>query len=197
MSDVDALARLLARMLPEIDLGVALYHGEFAAVSALMEHHGVPIDMEIFNQLADSNVWRAVRDEMVPAIDAQYGVYTRRNDKSDWTFQHGAFVAYLKREGIEWPTLETGALNMKRKTFEDMSKGFPQLEQLRQLQTCPRQDAKSQACGRQRWTQQNRAVAFPSQDFPHSTQSIALDIFAGGMAAFADQTRTGDGDSLC
>ena len=53
MSDVDALARLLARMLPEIDLGVALYHGEFAAVSALMEHHGVPIDMEIFNQLAD------------------------------------------------------------------------------------------------------------------------------------------------
>ena len=24
------------------------YHGEFAAVSALMEHHGVPIDMEVF-----------------------------------------------------------------------------------------------------------------------------------------------------
>ena len=43
------------------------------------------------------------------------------------------FVAYLKREGIEWPTLETGAFNMKRKMFEDMSKGFPQLEQLRQL----------------------------------------------------------------
>ena len=133
MSDVDALARLLAQMLPEIDLGVALYHGEFAAVSALMEHNGVPIDMEIFNQLADSNAWRAVRDEMVPAIDAQYGVYTRRNDKSDWTFSMELFVAYLKREGIEWPTLENGALNMKRKTFEDMSKGFPQLEQLRQL----------------------------------------------------------------
>ena len=133
MSDVDALARLLARMLPEINLGIALYHGEFAAVSALMEHNGVPIDMEIFSQLADSNVWRAVRDEMVPAIDAQYGVYTRRNNRSDWTFSMERFVAYLKREGIEWPTLETGAFNMKRKMFEDMSKGFPQLEQLRQL----------------------------------------------------------------
>ena len=133
MSDVNSMARVLPRILPEIDLGVALYHGEFAAVSARMEHNGVPIDMEIFNQLADSNVWRAVRDEMVPAIDAQYGVYTRRNDKSDWTFSMERFVAYLKREGIEWPTLETGALNMKRKTFEDMSKGFPQLEQLRQL----------------------------------------------------------------
>ena len=68
------------------DLGVALYHGEFAAVSAVMEHHGVPIDMEIFQQLADEDVWRAVRDEMVPAVDAQYGVYVRRNNSSDWIF---------------------------------------------------------------------------------------------------------------
>ena len=43
-----------------ISLGVALHHGEFAAVSALMEHHGVPIDKEIFQQLADKDVWRAV-----------------------------------------------------------------------------------------------------------------------------------------
>ena len=49
-SDVDALQRLLPSILaePEFDLGVALYHGEFAAVSALMEHRGVPIDMEVF-----------------------------------------------------------------------------------------------------------------------------------------------------
>ena len=99
MSDVDALARLLARMLPEINLGIALYHGEFAAVSALMEHNGVPIDMEIFSQLADSNVWRAVRDEMVPAIDAQYGVYTRRNNRSDWTFQHGTLCCLSQTRG--------------------------------------------------------------------------------------------------
>jgi hypothetical protein len=36
-----------------MDLRVALYHGEFAAAAALMEHYGVPIDMEIFNLLAD------------------------------------------------------------------------------------------------------------------------------------------------
>ena len=60
-----------------IDLGIALYHGEFAAVSALMEHYGVPTNMEIFPQLADQDIWRAVRDAMVPVIDAKYGVYTR------------------------------------------------------------------------------------------------------------------------
>ncbi len=118
-----------------INLGVALYHGEFAAVSAVMEHHGPPIDMEIFQQLADEDVWRAVRDEMVPAVDAQYGVYVRRNNSSDWVFSHELWIAYLEREGIydAWPRLASGALDMRRKTFEDMTKGFPQLEALRQL----------------------------------------------------------------
>ena len=131
-SDVEALRRLLPRVLSEIDLGVALYHGEFAAVSALMEHYGVPIDMEVFTQLADTKTWQAVRDDMVPAIDAKYGVYVR-SAAGEWAFNMERFIAYLKREGIAWPLLESGKLNMRRKTFEDISKGFPQLEELRQL----------------------------------------------------------------
>jgi DNA polymerase family A len=130
-SDVDALERLLAKLLPD-DLGVALYHGEFAAASALMEHWGVPIDMEVFPQLADKTIWQAVRDAMVPAIDAQYGVYVR-NAAGDWTFNSERFAAYLEREGISWPRLETGKLSTKGKTFDEMSKGWPQLEELRQL----------------------------------------------------------------
>jgi hypothetical protein len=43
------------------------------------------------------------------------------------------FAAYLAREGITWPLLESGKLNMRRKVFEEMSKGWPQLEDLRQL----------------------------------------------------------------
>jgi DNA polymerase-1 len=132
-SDIDALAHLLARMLPEIDLRIALHHGEFAAVSALMEHDGVPIDMEIFSQLADERTWRTVRDGMVPEIDAQYGVYARDNNTGDWSFSTERFETYLKREGIDWPRLESGKLNLKRKTFESMSKGHPQLDSLRQL----------------------------------------------------------------
>jgi DNA polymerase I len=131
-SDVKALLLLLPHVLPEIDLGVALYHGEFAAVSALMEHNGVPIDMNVFEQLADEDTWRAVRDAMVPAIDTRYGVYVR-NAAGDWTFNMERFAAYLAREGIGWPLLESGKLNMRRKTFEEMSKGWPQLEELRQL----------------------------------------------------------------
>ena len=71
-------ASLLPRMLPEIELPIALHRGEFVAVSAQMEHRGVPIDMEIFPQLADTDAWRYVRDAMVPTIDADYGVYVQR-----------------------------------------------------------------------------------------------------------------------
>jgi DNA polymerase-1 len=134
--DVDALLRLLPKIVadPDFDLGVALYHGEFAAVSALMEHNGVPFDMEVFPQLADKNTWRAVRDDMVPVIDAQYDVYVR-NAVGDWTFNMERFERYLERKGIllGWPRKETGKLDMRRKTFETMTKGFPELEPLRQL----------------------------------------------------------------
>jgi hypothetical protein len=131
----DGLRWLLPKILadPDFNLGIALYYGEFAAASATMEHNGVPIDREIFSQLADKDIWRTVRDAVVPAIDARYGVYVR--DRSgDWTFNLERFEAYLARAGITgWPRLETGKLNMRRKTFEDMSKGWPQLEELRQL----------------------------------------------------------------
>jgi DNA polymerase I len=134
MTDVDPLFELFSRLMaePEFDLGVALHHGESVAASARMEHRGVPIDMGIFPQLTDKRAWSYVRDAMVPAIDAQYGVYTR-DTAGDWHFNLELFAAYLKREGITWPLTEKGNLSTKRKTFEDMSKGHPQLENLRQL----------------------------------------------------------------
>jgi hypothetical protein len=134
LSDVMALERLMAKLMaePEFNLDIALFHGQFAAVSAVMEFNGVPIDMQIFPHLADYHTWRAVRDAMVPKIGAQYGVFVQ-NAAGDWTFSTERFKAYLQREGIDWPLLETGKLNLRRKTFENMTRGFPQLENLRQL----------------------------------------------------------------
>src|SRR5262249_54242256 len=92
-SDIDALARLLPIMLKDLNLNVALYDGEFAAVATLTGHHGVTIDMEIFSQIADENSWGAVRDAMVPAIDTKYGVYVR-GENGEWSFSTARFEAY-------------------------------------------------------------------------------------------------------
>lgn len=130
--DVDALAALLPRMLPEIDLGIALYRGASVAAAACMEHRGVPIDMEIFSQLRDKRAWAAVRDAMVPAIDAQYGVYVK-GATGDWSFNTELFEACLARLRIEWRRHDSGKLDLRKKTFEDMSKAHPVLDDLRQL----------------------------------------------------------------
>jgi len=69
---------------------------------------------------------------MVSEIDAEYGVYTQ-DAGGEWHFSMEQFQAYLDRQDIDWPLTEKGKLSTKRKTFEDMSKGHPQLENLRQL----------------------------------------------------------------
>ena len=170
-TDMDALRLLLARMLPEIDLAVALHHGEFAAAAALMEHRGIPMDMEKLSLLQDEKTWSAVRDAMVPALDARYRVYVR-NAAGDWTCSEQRFAAMLEREGITgWPQLESGKLNMKEKTIKDMAKGRPVLEPFRQLRYTRNKMRKVKlAVGRDG---RNRTVLWPFQAKTSRTQPKA------------------------
>ena len=134
--DADGMQGLLAKILaePDFDLPIALYHGKFAAISAAMEYHGVPIDKSLFDRMVNKDTWRGIRDAMVPQIDAQCGVY-KRTAAGDWTFSMALFTDYLARVGLleHWPRTDTGELSTKRKIFESMAKGYPQLEDLRQL----------------------------------------------------------------
>jgi hypothetical protein len=129
--DVEMLRQLLFKMLPHIDLPIALHHGEGVAAKALSEHIGVPIDMEIFPDLADKKCWREMRDSMVPLVDV-HGVYVR--DKlGEWHFNTARFEDPVTALGINWPRTETGKLDLRRKTFESMAKAYLQIEPLRQL----------------------------------------------------------------
>jgi hypothetical protein len=132
LEDASSLELLLLKLLPFVNLKIALYRGESIVVLAAMEHHGVPVDLEIFRRLADNKTWAALRDAMVPVVDAQYGAYVK-NKAGEWTFSQERFEAYLARRGIAWPRLESGKLDLKRKTFESMTKAWPELEPLRQL----------------------------------------------------------------
>jgi DNA polymerase I len=174
LSDVLALGKLLPKLMtePEFDLGIALYHGEFVAASALMQHHGVPIEMEILTRLADEQTWRQVRDAMVPIVDADYGVYIRHAN-GDYTFTEEKFAAYLEREGMlpGWPRTETGKLSMKGEVWDEMSKCWPQLGNLRQLRHMRNKMRKvNLAVGRDG---RNRTVLWPFQAKTSRTQPKA------------------------
>ena len=129
--DVEMLRLLLFKLLPHIDLPIALHRGEAVAALARSEHIGVPIDMEIFPQLADKKTWRELRDSMVPLVDV-HGIYVR--DKlGEWHWNNARFEELVASEGINWPRTETGKLDLRRKTFESTAKAYPQIEPLRQL----------------------------------------------------------------
>lgn len=130
--DVEALHKLLRALLPKIDLPIALHRGEAIAALACSEHVGVPIDAEIFSQLADKNTWREIRDSMVPLVDVN-GIYVR-DKRGEWHWNNARFGEWTAAEGIQWPRKEdTGKLDMRRRTFESMAKAYSSVEPLRQL----------------------------------------------------------------
>jgi DNA polymerase I len=128
-SDVMAMARLLPRMAPPIEqmLGPALLRGRYMAAVAAMEHHGVPIDMETLDQVRAH--WGAIKDQLITAVDASYGIYSKQ------TFKHDRFESWLQEQGIEWPRLPSGHLELKESTFREMAKGHPEIAPLHELRS--------------------------------------------------------------
>src|SRR5262249_54593902 len=100
--DVLALKRLLPAMISGIDLPRALVRGRYMAAAAAMEHAGTPIDvpmLELFRQC-----WTEIQDQLIAAIDANYGVFEGRTFKAD------RFATYLVQHNIPWPLLDSGHL---------------------------------------------------------------------------------------
>jgi hypothetical protein len=115
--DVDALARLLPAMLPDLDLPRALLRGHFMAAAARIERTGVPIDTPTLARLRGG--WDWLRDRLIAAVDADYGVFDGRTFKAD------RWEDYLERKGIPWPRLDSGALALDDQTFRELARAYP------------------------------------------------------------------------
>jgi hypothetical protein len=130
--DVEALRGLLFKLLANIDLPIALHRGEAVAALARSQHVGVPIDMEIFAQLANQKTWRELRDSMVLVVDKN-GIYVQ-DKRGEWHWNNQRFEQWTAAERIAWPRhAESGKFDLRRKTFEGMGAAYPQIEPLRQL----------------------------------------------------------------
>ena len=130
-SDVDILMLLFDQVEPHLDYDRALHRGDWSWVSALMEHRGVPINGTLFRQIANPVTWSAMRDALVPKLD-RAGIYVPHNDGS-YHFSFDRFDEFLTAKNIAWPRTKTGRLSTESKVFENIAKGHPELEDLRQL----------------------------------------------------------------
>lgn len=133
-SDVDALARLFPALWSAISgrggnaaqrLGQALLRGRYMAAVARMEFTGVPIDQPLYRRLAAC--WEPFKEGLIAEVNPAYQVYEGPS------FRTGRFEAFLAREEIPWPRLESGSLDLSRETFSMMARRFPELADLKDL----------------------------------------------------------------
>jgi DNA polymerase I len=124
-SDVDALARLLPRMQPYLDLPRALLRGRYMKSAARIEHVGVPIDVAMLEILKAN--WAAIRHHLIERIDADFGVF------EGGTFKAERWARWLAAQGIPWPRLPSGRLALDDDTFREMARAYPAIAPIREL----------------------------------------------------------------
>ena len=128
--DVVAVGPLLEAMLTrtswsELQLNQALLRGRYMKAVGSMQHRGIPIDLDL---LAKLNInWDTIKLKLIKKVDTQFGVYI------EGSFKEALFEAYLAREGIPWPRLDSGRLALDRDTFSGMSKRYPSIQPLHEL----------------------------------------------------------------
>lgn len=114
-------------MLPRIDLPRALLRGRYMAAAAAMEFAGVPIDTAMLQLLRDN--WDRIKDDLIGAIDADFGVFDGRS------FRAERWAAFLVKNNIPWPLLESGALDLSDGAFRQMAKAYPAVSPMRELRS--------------------------------------------------------------
>ncbi|MDI9848655.1 DNA polymerase [Rhodoblastus sp. 17X3] len=129
-SDVDALQRLLEAMSPAIvasprRFGQALLRGRYMAAAGVVENHGVPLDVELLEQLTRN--WATIKLGLIEAVDGDFGVY------ENGRFVQARFEGYLARNRIPWPRLASGALALDDETFRKQARAYPIIAPLCEL----------------------------------------------------------------
>ncbi|TPO05171.1 DNA polymerase [Mesorhizobium sp. B1-1-5] len=124
-SDVLALAELLPRMMPGLDLDRALLRGRYMAAVAEIVRNGIPVDHRLYRRARDN--WMAIKGELIDEVDGFFGVY------EGTTFKHDQFARFLTKAGITWPRLPSGACALDDETFSRMADGNPAIRTLHEL----------------------------------------------------------------
>ena len=124
-SDVDALAHLLPKMLPRIDLPRALLRGRYMAAAARIEAAGVPIDTDGLHVLRAR--WDSIKERLTQEIDQDYGVFDGLSFRAD------RWAKWLSDNDIPWPRLASGDLALDDNTFREMARVYPRVGPIRDL----------------------------------------------------------------
>src|SRR5262249_25755929 len=96
---------------------------------AQQERRGPPINRPLLTRVGKH--WPGMQLDLVSELDRPFGCYEIVDGKPHWRKEW--FAGYVRRNGMIWPRLESGALDETDQTFREMAGKYPQIEQLREL----------------------------------------------------------------
>jgi len=133
LDDMHAAARVIKRLIPTItSFRHALYRGEFEWGLSGQEYLGTPVPLVEHERIAGH--WNDIKVDLVAGIDCHYDCFDIIDGEPH--FREQKFRAYCDREEIQWPTLKNSTeLDLKARTFRDMTNAFEQLRDLHGLRT--------------------------------------------------------------
>jgi hypothetical protein len=126
-TDVVALDNLLTAMQDQIDWPRALLRGRYMKAVSRIQMNGVSLDVAVLEILKVR--WDEIQDQLIAAIDNDYGVYDGR------TFKGSRWEEYLLANDIPWPRLESGRLDMRDDTFREMARAYVEVAPIRELRS--------------------------------------------------------------
>jgi DNA polymerase I - 3''-5'' exonuclease and polymerase domains len=124
-SDVLALAKLLPKMLPHMDVPRGVYRGRYMKAAARIEHTGVPIDIESFRIVEGR--WADIKGGLIERVNADYGVFDGQTFKAEW------WERWLIEHNVPWPRIASGALALDDNTFREMARAYPLVVPIHEL----------------------------------------------------------------
>jgi hypothetical protein len=128
--DTRALARLVPHVASTIrSMPHAMFRAKVQWTIAQQERRGVPLNLLLLTPIL--NHWQGMRLDLVTELDRPFGCYEIVDGVPHWRKER--FANYVRRNGMTWRRLESGALDETDETFREMAGKYPQIEQLREL----------------------------------------------------------------
>jgi len=124
-TDIDATTDLLNAMRGELEWPRLLLRGSYMWATAVMQHNGLPLDVELLDRL--KVCWKDIQLQLIPDVDKPFGFY------EGTTFKVDRLTAYVIKHGIPWPLLKSGELDTSDEAFRDVSALYPELQPVREL----------------------------------------------------------------
>jgi hypothetical protein len=128
--DTLALARLVRHVASTIrSIPHAMFRAKVQWTIAQQERRGVPLNLPLLTRILSR--WQGMQLDLVTELDRPFGCYETVDGVPHWRKER--FADYVRRDGMSWPRLESGALDETDQTFREMARKYPQIEQLREL----------------------------------------------------------------